>query len=315
MMSSGQYRPEPLKQILPIFSLNKFSHYLGIERNKIEKVADNTTFYYKPFTKKTGEKERIIDNPTRLLKDIQVRINDRILSTIVFPEFVIGGVKGRKPYEHPLRHVKKPIVITMDVKDCFPNITNKQIFDVWNKQLGCSPEVARLATKLTTRNGHLPLGAPTSSCLSNLAFQSCLENVIMIAKKLGFSINSFGQYIDDLAFSGTILPENFICEVIKEFSRHGFRIKRSKIKVMRANKPQIVTKKIVNKKVSVPKLERNKIRAALHELKNTASQSLIYRKRYRSLKGRIKNVGDFHPELADKMGVDFNQLLNPDKRK
>lgn len=315
MIFSKQYDQQPLQQILPILSPNKFAHCIGIHRDKIEKLANKVTSFYSPFPKKTGEKERIIDNPTGLLKEVQQRINDRILNSILFPDFVIGGVKGRKPYEHPLRHVKRPIVITLDVKDCFPSITNKQIFDVWHKQLNCSSEVARLATKLTTRNGHLPLGAPTSNCLSNLALQPCLNNVIKIAEDFGFSANSVGQYIDDLAFSGVTLPGNFITSVVKEFSRHGFRIKRSKIKVMRANKPQVVTKKNVNRKVGVPRSERDKVRAALHELKNTEPQSLIYVKRYRSVKGRIKNIDDFHPGLAKKMNADFNRLPNPDKRK
>lgn len=315
MIFSRQFDQQTPQQILPILSPNKFAHCIGIERKKIEELANNTASSYKPFPKKTGEKERIIDNPTGLLKEVQRRINDRILSSIIFPDFVIGGVKGRRPYEHPLRHVKKPIVITLDVKDCFPSITNRQIFDVWHKQLSCSPEVARLATKLTTRNGHLPLGAPTSNCLSNLALQPCLKNVVKIAEDFGFSAKSVGQYIDDLAFSGVILPENFINTVVKEFSRHGFRIKRSKIRVMRANEPQVVTKKIVNRKVGISKLRRDKVRAALHELKNTNPQYLTYEKRYRSLKGRIKDLEDFHAGLAKKMNVDFNQLPKPNKRK
>lgn len=306
-----QHSQQPLQQLLPILSLNKFAYCLGIHRKKIEKLAEEAHSYYAQFSKKIGTKERIIDNPRGLLKEVQKRINDRIFGEISFPDFVIGGVKGRKPFEHPQRHINKAIVITVDVKDCFPSITNKQVFNVWYIQLECSPEVARLATKLTTRIGHLPLGAPTSDCLARLALQPCLEKVNEIAKENGLEGS---QYTDDSAFSGKAMPKNFITSIVREFLKHGFKIKRSKIKVMRSNEPQIVTKKLVNKKVSIPKTERHKIRAALYELKNTDPKVSIYRKRYRSLKGRISNLRDFHPNLAKKMLERLNQLPIPDKR-
>lgn len=313
MTSSAQLSQAQTQQALPILSLNKFSFHIGIRREKLEKIAENSGSHYAPFPKKTGQKERIIDNPTGLLKEAQSRIHDRILSSISFPDYVIGGVKGKKPYEHPQRHINKPVVVTLDVKDCFPGITNKQVFDVWHKQLKCSPEVARLATKLTTRKGHLPLGAPTSNDLANLALQPCLTNVMKIASESGFSLDSVGQYIDDLAFSSHILPENFINSIVREFLKHGFRIRRDKIKVMRSNEPQVVTKKVVNRKVSIPLTRRNKIRAALHNLKNMDTKDLTYKKQYRSLRGRINDLKDFHPNLAKKTEAEFNKLTNPDK--
>lgn len=288
---------------------------MSIHKEKIEKLSNSAHLFYAPFPKKTGVKPRIIDNPTGLLKEVQKRINDRILAEISFPNFVIGGVKGRKPYEHPQRHINKPVVVTLDVKSCFPNITNKQVFNVWHKQLRCSSEVARIATKLTTRNGHLPLGASTSVCLANLTLQSCLTRVVKIAKDNGFSDDSIGQYIDDLALSGYILPKDFIVSIIKEFQRHGIKIGRDKIKVMRSNEPQIVTKKVVNRKVSIPLKERNRIRAALHEMENMDPRDETFAKKYRSLQGRINNLGDFHSALAQKMWGKFNRFTNPDKRK
>ena len=313
MTSLAQFSQTQPQQALPILSLNKFSFHIGIRREKLEKIAENSDSHYAPFQKKTGQKERIIDNPMGLLKEAQSRIHDRILSSISFPDYVIGGVKGKKPYEHPQRHINKPVVVTLDVKDCFPSITNKQVFDVWHKQLKCSPEVARLATKLTTRKGHLPLGAPTSNDLANLALQPCLTNVMRIASESGFLSDSVGQYIDDLAFSGLILPEDFINSIVREFLKHGFRIRRDKIKVMRSNEPQVVTKKVVNRKVSIPLAKRNKIRAALYNLKNMDPKDPTYRKQCRSIRGRINNLKDFHPTLAKRAEIEFNMLTNPDK--
>lgn len=308
-MSSKQYKILSSYKILPILSLNKFASCLGVSRLKLEDLVNHLVYCYDPFEKKTADKKRVIDNPQGLLKEVQKRINDRILGSIEFPKYVVGGVKGKKPSEHPQRHTNKPVVVTMDVKDCFPSITNKMIFDIWHKQLGCSPEVARLATKLTTRVGHLPLGASTSLALSNLALRPCLERINLIAQSYGFIM---GQYVDDLAFSGERLPDDFISVVVLEFQKYGFRINRKKVVVMRSNEPQYVTKKIVNKKVSIPLKDRNRVRAALNELEKTAGDR-NYIKNYLSVKGKISNLGEFHSDLAAKMMVRFNMLPVPIK--
>lgn len=304
-MSSKQYKAAPSFKVLPILSPNKFAYCLGVSRVKLEDLVNHLVYCYDPFEKKKADKKRIIDNPQGLLKEVQKRINDRILSSIELPEFVVGGVKGKKPTEHPQRHIKRPIVVTIDVKDCFPSITNRMVFNIWHKQLDCSPEVARLATKLTTRVGHLPLGAPTSLALSNLSLRPCLERVNIIAKSNNLIM---GQYVDDLAFSGDQLPDDFITSVIAEFQKHGFRINRKKVFVMRSNEPQLVTRKVVNKRVSIPIRERSRVRSALNALEKTGIGAHNYIKHYRSVKGRINNLREFHPDLAAKMLARFNLL-------
>ncbi len=63
MISSSQHNLKYPQQVLPILSINKFVYCLGIHRKKIEKLADEAASYYIPFQKKTGTKERTIDNP------------------------------------------------------------------------------------------------------------------------------------------------------------------------------------------------------------------------------------------------------------
>jgi len=307
-MSSKQFRPLSSNKVLPILSLNKFAYCLGVSRVKLEDLVNHLVYCYDPYDKNKAGKKRTIDRPQGLLKEVQKRMNDRILNSIQLPEYVVGGVKGKKPKEHPQRHINRPVVVTMDVKDCFPSITNKMIFDVWHRQLGCSPEVARLATKLTTRIGHLPLGASTSLALSNLALRSCLERINLIAQRCGLTM---GQYVDDLAFSGDKLPDDFITAVVAEFQKHGLKINRKKVVVMRPNEPQLVTKKVVNKKVSIPLKERNRVRATINALGKTNIGDRNYIKHYRSVKGRISNLREFHPKLAAKMMARFVTLPEP----
>jgi hypothetical protein len=305
MTFSEPYDLELPSNLFPIISFNKFTRIIGIPKKKIFRVVEHIDKYYEPFLKVTGSKERAIDNPIGFLKEIQRNINKRILRHIGFPDFIIGGVKGRNPLDHPLLHIRKPIVITVDIKGCYPNITNKKVFDIWFKQLGCSSDVAHVATKLTTIGGHLPLGAPTSNCLANLAVFPCIKEVILLADRYGFKGS---QYVDDSAFSGNSLNNKIITRIIQEFSRSGFSIKRSKIQVMKANKSQRITGKIVNKKISIPRRERDKIKSAVYELKKTSRDDYGFIKRYQSVKGRIDSVKKFHPNFAKKMEIELENL-------
>lgn len=289
---------------LKIDSLNKFAILIGIPREKLEELAESAYSYYKPFKNK---KKRNFDNPTGLLKEVQSRITNRLLAKITFPNFVIGGIKGRSPLEHPQRHTNKKVVVTIDVKGCFPNLTSSQIFNVWVKQLECSHDIAHLATKLTSFKGHLPVGAPTSNYLANLALLPCVSKVVVIAESLGFE-NHVSQYMDDLAFSGDNLDNTFITKIVKEFSRYGFKIGRKKIFVMRRNEPQMVIGKIVNQKASIPLTKRKKIRAALFQLSRMKTEDPNYGKCYRKVRGRIEEVKQFHPKLAKEMLEKFKRL-------
>jgi len=248
MKSSEKYDLILNPKVFPILSLNKFSRLIGVPRKKIEQLVENVEVFYSPFSEK--DSDRIIDNPTGFLKKIQGLIFRRILSHVLFPNFIIGGVKGRNPFEHPKLHIRKPVVVTIDVKDCYPSISNKRIFSVWFNQLNSSADVARLATKLTTVKGHLPLGSPTSSYLANLVLFPCVKNAIMIADKHNFTSSN---YCDDSAFSGEKLPDEFITLIIREFSRRGLRIGRRKICVMRSGGSQYVARKKVNKKLALYK--------------------------------------------------------------
>jgi len=289
--------------------LNKFAWRVGIPLKKLEELASNAEDFYSPFPKKTGTKERMIDNPTGFLKEVQYKINNRILGYILFPNYIIGGVKGQKPLNHPKRHIRRSVIVTIDAKECFPNITNKRVFDIWFRQLGCSSTVARLATKLTTRKGHLPLGAFTSNCLANLALLPCVKEAVQIANRFHWSTPT--QYIDDEAFSGNKLPKQLISLIIKGFSRRGIKIHRKKICIMRSNTSQRITGKIVNRKVAIPRSERNKVRAALNELAKTNSTDPMYSKHYRSVRGRISNLKNLHPQLAAKMLKQFKTFKKP----
>jgi len=310
MNSSEPTHPFPSSRAFLIRSPGQFAQLIGLPVVDLEHLVTQIPTHYSPRFERKNGKVRRIDRPSETLKAIQRTINDKLLSKVRLPKYVIGGVKGRRHREHPAAHVGQPIVVTLDVRECYPRITGGQIFAVW-RRLGCSRKVAKLATKLTVLNDYLPQGAPTSTNLANFVLFPAVQRISELAAQMG--LKRLGQYVDDLAFSCTSLPDRFITSTVREFSREAIKINRKKVIVMRAGGRQVVTKRLVNRRVALPISERKKVRVALYQLTATSPQDPKYTKRYRSVHGRIGYLAQYHPRVGSKLLIKFKTLPQPGK--
>jgi hypothetical protein len=195
-------------QKLGIRSPRRLADVLKIPPDKLEGVARSPEVNYnpfmlarppRPFEKRYVPRSRPIDNPLQDLKWIQRRIYRRLLKPICFPSHILGAVSNRSVMDNAERHLASALLVTLDVRQCFPSITNVHVYRVWSEFLGCSPPVARLLTRLTTFDRHLPQGAPTSPLLANLFIWMIDEPIRAICEQL---LVSYSTWIDDLAFSG-----------------------------------------------------------------------------------------------------------------
>ena len=191
----------------------------------------------RPFQKNPSSKTRPIDNPRGDLKKVQRRINRMLLRPTCFPDNMFGAVPRRSVMDNAELHLKASLLVTIDVKSCFPSITNVHVYSVWRNFLGCSTEVASILTKLTTFDRHLPQGAATSPLLSNL-FIWMIDEPIRSACDERSVI--YSTWIDDLAFSSGRSCE-MISRSAKILQHHGLRISRSKVKIMGPREIKLLT--------------------------------------------------------------------------
>jgi hypothetical protein len=79
---------------------------LGRSRAELRDLASHGIKYYKPFLQiprqrafakkiEPPRKKRWIDNPIDPLKAIQSRIQERLLSRLILPQHLLGGVHGK----------------------------------------------------------------------------------------------------------------------------------------------------------------------------------------------------------------------------
>ena len=93
------------------------------------------------------------------------------------------------------------------------------------KNLGFSADICRIITKLTTVDGHLPQGTPTSMILNNLNMLKLGEDLecFCIMNHISFTI-----LVDDISFSSQNDFRNKTLEIIDIIKSHNLKISRKK---------------------------------------------------------------------------------------
>ncbi len=262
---------------LHLLSLENDSHLckmLGISMNVLADVISNPIYQSFEIPKKKGA-NRKIQAPDETLKDVQRKLNYFlnayylwIKPTVVFG-FVIqpsGFGKICSIAENAKPHVDKKQVLNIDVKDFFPSITAIQVKNLFQSNLFQFDEhLATILALLTTYEGKLPTGAPTSPAIANFICYA-LDNELQKFSELNDL--SFTRYADDLTFSAnTNIYTDTILDIVSIINKNHFSINEKKFRVQSSNRKQTVTGLVVNKKVNVDRKLIRKIRATLHDLR------------------------------------------------
>jgi RNA-directed DNA polymerase len=286
--------------VKPVLSLNDFAWRLGVPRERLQEIADDLVPHYKLQVLKKGDKARHLYVPGPELKRVLRRIKKVILDPLPLEDAAHGGVRGRSPRTNAECHLAKRCLVTVDVKQFFPQVRHSVVYRMFRTEFGFGRDVARLITRLTTYRAQLPQGSPTSTGIANLLLTMPLDRLIGTAAQ-NRNVD-YSRFVDDAAMSGDN-PRPLINEVARQLSTRGLRIHRpntrepekSKLRIMPRTGPQKITGLNVNSPngPSVPRASRDNIRAAIHALP-TLSQAET-QKALSSIKGRIQHVARLNP--------------------
>ena len=167
---------------------------------------------------------RTINPPCEELKRIQQNINGYLINNIPMPEFAYGGVKGKDNILNAKRHKGQKYVFQTDLTDFYPYISSKRVYGMFVR-VGFSADVASKLTKLTTYEGHLPQGAPTSTTIANLVFEPTGRKLQKLAEEHQLRLTTF---VDDVTISSQSQFKDLTPEMIRILERDGFRISQNK---------------------------------------------------------------------------------------
>jgi RNA-directed DNA polymerase len=293
-------------------SVKSFARALGLDAELLIQLAGGPAVHYKPFILKRGTKQRMIDNPDRALKYVQRHIRKRLLRVLDLPDHVHGCVRGRSPLSNAAVHNGQPNVASIDIKDFYPSVSAQTIFMLW-RSLGFGVKVADLLTKLTTFDGHLPQGAPTSDALANHTLARVDAQLRLIANALGLAVS---RYLDNIDLSG-VRTREAIPLVINAIRDEGFAVRHKKTFNRGPRSSHVVTGYTVNNRhvPSVCRKEQRRIRFAVHEMVRANEKGRASIAMARALYGRLlhlrrTNAGaaaGLDQQLVD-AGVDLRRL-------
>jgi RNA-directed DNA polymerase len=251
----------------------------------------------RPFQRFYAPKLRPIDNPLRELKWVQKRIYRRLLRPICFPSHIVGAIRKRSVTDNAERHLHVALLVTLDVKQCFPSITCAHVYRVWSDFLGCSPPVSQLLTQLTTFKRHLPQGAATSPLLANLLIWMIDEPIRRTCDELSVV---YSTWIDDLAFSGG-MARALIQPAVSVLAAHGLRVGRHKIRIMGPNEIKLLTgTRLGSAGIRAPKDKLSRLRSGIHKFRTGLVRPEEAEKYILGLVGQLRFIHQLCPGDASR---------------
>lgn len=139
---------------------------------------------------------RDISIPSSELKGVQRAIAKKILADIEIGENVYSYIRGRSIVDAARRFCPAKAVLNIDIKDFFPSITTNRVFGLF-RSYGFNEIASHILCRLTTANGILVQGSPTSPAISNII----MKNLDLRFANLSESWEvEYIRYSDDLFF-------------------------------------------------------------------------------------------------------------------
>lgn len=218
-------------------SLEFLSKKLDLPGRIILELAKDSPhlYYYHTIRKKESGKKRKLQIPYLILKNFQRRLLGLILEHIPI-HYRLYGSPGTSIKDAVRDHIRKDVVITMDIKDFFPSIPAYKIRAALNR-FCLDRETSIILTRLVTHNNRLPQGAPTSPCIGRIVLTPFARELERLLNKIPNSF--FSIYVDDITISGPKDIKGIIQDVYQLLARYGYRAKEEKTNIMDRDREQV----------------------------------------------------------------------------
>lgn len=297
-------------ETLNIKDVKHLCKHLGCSEKELEGFCAYPKSHYHQFPLRRKNKTRPIAEPIGKLKSVLKKLQ-QLLNRLEIPSYMHGGIKGRSPITNANGHTRKAAVLNFDLEDFFPSVKPNMVYRLFNKKLGCSPDVSHIITRLVTLNGGLPQGSPTSTIVANLLIVPLCNRLNVLALRHNCD---YTQFVDDGTLSGPGYLENLRPLIEKIINQEKLKAspKPHKRLTQYRNQEQVVTGVKVNRKVSVPAKKYNSVKNDLKDIRATASKGTVLdTKKLNSMQGRIAHIKMLdHSKGLELQRYFENQILN-----
>lgn len=282
---------------------NNLSNYIRLYNY----IDNKINMSYSEFTipKKNGG-YRTIESPNDDLKEAQRLIVDLVLKNIEISLCSTGFIEGKSIRDNASKHICKKFVLNIDLEDFFNTIGMLRVYNMFITS-GIPHKEAEKMTKICTKSGYLPQGAPSSPYISNIICSNLDKRLNNLSKTID---GDYTRYADDITISTDDVRINkYIKTIEKIITEEGFRINYKKLRLLSSNTKQLVTGIIVNEKLNIDRGYIRKIRQELyycskygikqhmlHEGINLSEEEYINK-----LNGKINFIKSVNPNIGNKL--------------
>lgn len=267
----------------PILSVDHMSMMVRIRPERLYAISNDQKSFYRQFKiRKRSGGVRTISAPLPLLLYIQRWVLTEILYKLTCDDAAKAYVCGNSIKSNARLHRAQNLVYKTDIKNFFESISEYQISGIF-KRIGYSKNVSIFLAKVCCLDGHLPQGAATSGCLSNLVLKDFDASLMRYCSrnKLRYS-----RYADDVTISGKVIKFDSLNSLVdKEFSNIGLKRHLGKTALRGQHVRQEVTGIVVNEKLS----------AGRDYLRNLR-QEFYYIRKF-GLLGHARKIDDNNPRI------------------
>lgn len=332
---------QPTNSYLPVLSnVSDLAEWLDLSYGQLDWLADLKRYdpaapgyfnhYHYSLLRKRDGSARLIESPKSTLKQIQRKINDRILSYVAMHDAAHGFRKRRSCKTHATLHAGKKYLHLFDLAHCFQSIQWQHVYHIF-AGLGYAPAVARNLTALCTHTGyanhellkqldsdqrqrlrqrHLAQGAPSSPTLSNAVLFSLDKRLAGLAKSLQLD---YSRYADDLAFSGNVHRDwQFLEPLVGCIClEQGFSLNYRKSRLIKPHQRQKITGIVINEKPNIDRRYYDRLKAVLTNCSRYGlrSQNRANHPDFRAhLLGSIQHVKSLNAAKGKKLEGIFKQI-------
>lgn len=276
-------------------------------------ISNNIDLNYEEIIiKKKNKNLRYLNEPSPILKSIQKRILKNVLEEKMISKCAYAYKKGLSTILNAKSHVGCKVILKLDIENFFDNINFYKVYNSCFNENLYPKKLGMLLTNLCVYNGKLPQGSPTSGYISNIVLRNFDCNIDAYCKDKNIN---YTRYSDDMTFSGDFDIRKLIKFVNELLYKEGFRLNKSKIKVVLNTTRQQVTGIVVNEKINLSKNYKRKIRQEVYYVLKYGVKSHIKKRninlscnRYLSvLLGKINYVLTVNPN--DKEFINYKNEI------
>lgn len=317
-----------LRELLGIKSTKQLGYFL------LATSANDGPYVSFTIPKRDGG-EREICAPKGQLRWVQHQIYTKILSQVPVHDAAHGFIAGRSTVTNAEPHRGASMLLKFDLSDFFPTIHYFRVqglfaslgyavgdgrFSNDDASSRIAPTLARLCVYAADATrfgaGRVPQGAPTSPAISNLVCRGLDARLDGLAVRMG---GVYTRYADDLTFSfrdNALNVGRFRWWVDQICHQEGFFVNQKKFRLIRGSQRQTVTGIVVNDELRVPRRQRRRFRAILHNCRahGVASQARGRANFKGYLRGFASYIHMVHPTEGRELLKEVADLLGDDPR-